>query len=208
MEIVWSERRRAAENLALEQELLAGGGAWMLLYINDPSVVVGRNQTLEAEVDEAYCRREGIEVVRRQSGGGTVYHDGGNVNYALICDGGQRPLDRDYTAPVVWALRRMGVDARTGARGEITVDGLKVSGSASMVRRGRVLFHGTLLFSADLGALDAALRGDAGRRGKGVASVPGRVGNLREMLPRRLSVEQFAESLKAALTEYFSEHPM
>ena len=53
MEIVWSERRRAAENLALEQELLAGGGTWMLLYINDPSVVVGRNQTLEAEVDEA-----------------------------------------------------------------------------------------------------------------------------------------------------------
>lgn len=204
MKILVSEHHNATRNLALEQELLACSEPFLLLYVNEPSVVVGRNQTIEAEVDCAYCRAHAIEVVRRQSGGGTVYHDAGNLNYAIICDGGERPLDRDYTEPVVWALRRMGVDAVAGSRGEITVGGAKISGSASMVHRGRVLFHGTLLFDADLSILNAVLRGDTTLRGKGVKSVPSTVCNLKPLLPNIPDMAHFIECLRSMLEEYYS----
>lgn len=205
MKILFSEYRRAEQNLALEQQLVAGSESVVLLYVNEPTVVVGRNQTIEAEVDCDYCRAHNIDVVRRASGGGAVYHDAGNLNYAIICDGGERPLDRDYTEPIVWALRRLGVDAVAGSRGEIKVGDAKVSGSASMVRKGRVLFHGTLLFDSDLDALDAALRGDDSRRGKGVRSIRSKVCNLKSMLSGVPDMPYFIEHLRTALTEFYTQ---
>ena len=190
MKILISEHRRAEENLTLEQQLLAGTEQVVLLYVNERAVVVGRNQTIEAEVDSHYCNAHGIEVVRRRSGGGTVFHDGGNLNYAIICDAGPNPLDRDYTEPIVWALRRLGVEA---------------SGSACMVSRGRVLFHGTLLFDADLTALEAALQGDESRRGKGVRSVRSRVRNLKPMLHDVPDMEHFTERMREAITEFYAQ---
>ena len=205
MKILISEHRRAEENLALEQQLLAGTEQVVLLYVNERAVVVGRNQTIEAEVDSHYCNAHDIEVVRRRSGGGTVFHDGGNLNYAIICDAGPNPLDRDYTKPIVWALRRLGVEATAGARGEIRVGDEKVSGSACMVSRGRVLFHGTLLFDADLTALEAALQGDESRRGKGVRSVRSRVRNLKPMLHDVPDMEHFTERMREAITEFYAQ---
>ena len=206
MRILVSEYRDAERNLDLEQELLAGSEEVVLLYINNPAVIVGRNQTIEAEIDGDYCLRHGIKVVRRKSGGGAVYHDGGNLNYAIICNGGERPLDRDYTEAVVWALRHLGIDATTGKRGEIRVGESKISGSASMVSGGRVLFHGTLLFDADLHRLEAALQGDESRRGKGVKSVRSQVANLAPMLPDIANIDGFTERLRLALTEFYSRH--
>ena len=109
MKILFSDSRVAESNLNLEQQLLSGLEEVVLLYVNDRAVVVGRNQTIEAEVDCAYCQEHNIAVVRRQSGGGTVYHDKGNLNYAIICNSPDRPLDRDYTEPIVWALNRLGI---------------------------------------------------------------------------------------------------
>ncbi|MBQ5635694.1 MAG: lipoate--protein ligase family protein [Alistipes sp.] len=206
MRILVSEYRDAERNLDLEQELLAGSEEVVLLYINDPAVIVGRNQTIEAEIDGDYCMQHGIKVVRRKSGGGAVYHDGGNLNYAIICNGGERPLDRDYTEAVVWALRHLGIDATTGKRGEIRVGESKISGSASMVSGGRVLFHGTLLFNADLTRLEAALQGDDSRRGKGVKSVRSKVTNLAPMLPDIANIDGFTERLRLALTEFYNRH--
>lgn len=206
MRILVSEYRDAERNLDLEQELLAGSEEVVLLYINDPAVIVGRNQTIEAEIDGDYCMQHGIKVVRRKSGGGAVYHDGGNLNYAIICNGGERPLDRDYTEAVVWALRHLGIDAVTGKRGEIRVGESKISGSASMVSGRRVLFHGTLLFNADLTRLEAALQGDDSRRGKGVKSVRSKVTNLAPMLPDIANIDGFTERLRLALTEFYSRH--
>ena len=205
MKTLFSEHRRAEQNLALEQELLSGSEEVVLFYVNDSAVVVGRNQTIEAEVDLDYCQRYDIEVVRRLSGGGAVYHDCGNLNYAIICNGGERPLDRDYTEPIVWALRALGVDAVTGSRGEITVDGVKISGSASMVRRERVLFHGTLLFDANLQMLNAALRGDETRRGKGIKSVHSQVGNLKPLLAHIPTITHFTQLLRSAVEIYYSQ---
>lgn len=205
MKILTSRHRRAEENLALEQELLAGTEQVVMLYVNERAVVVGRNQTIEAEVDLTYCHTHDIEVVRRRSGGGTVYHDGGNLNYAIICDSGPNPLDRDYTEPIVWALRRLGVEATAGERGEIRVGEEKISGSACMVSRGRVLFHGTLLFDADLTALDAALQGDESRRGRGVKSVRSRVRNLKPLLHDVADMERFTERMREAITEFYAQ---
>ena len=205
MRILFSDSRVAESNLNLEQQLLADKEEVVLLYVNDRAVVVGRNQTIEAEVDCIYCREHNIEVVRRQSGGGTVYHDKGNLNYAIICNSPEHPLDTDYTRPIVWALNRLGVAATTGSRGEITVDGVKISGSASMVRRGRVLFHGTLLYNTDLQTLDHALRGSELLRGKGVKSVRSDVINLKPLLPEIESVERFVEQLIANLQSYYSK---
>lgn len=206
MQVLFSENRAAEQNLALEQQLLRSTEDVVLLYINSPTVVVGRNQTIEAEVDMEYCGAHNIAVVRRKSGGGAVYHDEGNLNYAIICNGGERPLDRDYTAPVVYALRKMGVAATSGPRGEIMVGGAKVSGSACMVHRGRVLFHGTLLFDADLTALEAALRGDESRRGRGIKSVRSTVANLKPMLSDVADIEGFMERLCSAMQEFYGEN--
>ena len=95
-------------NGLLEEHLLTErpSGDVLLFYINRPSVIVGRNQRIEAEVDTDYCLRHGIEIVRRLSGGGTVYHDYGNINYAFIVDKDERPvLDRDFATPIIDALR-------------------------------------------------------------------------------------------------------
>ena len=95
-------------NGLLEEHLLTERplGDVLLFYINRPSVIVGRNQRIEAEVDTDYCLRHGIEIVRRLSGGGTVYHDYGNINYAFIVDKDERPvLDRDFATPIIDALR-------------------------------------------------------------------------------------------------------
>lgn len=203
MRIIVSNSRNAAENLALEQQLLLEPESVVLLYVNDKSVIVGRNQTIEAEVDCAYCKSHGIDVVRRESGGGAVYHDCGNVNYAFIVDAGKNPLDRDYTEPIVWSLRELGVDAVAGHRGEILVGGAKVSGSASMVKRSRVLFHGTLLFDSDLQMLDKSLRGDASLRGKGVKSVRSTVCNLKPLLPNVPDISHFITELFSLLKRYY-----
>ncbi len=191
----WNDPRR---NVALEEYLMTErpGEDVLLLYINAPSVIVGRHQLIEAEVDTAYCAREGIAVVRRLSGGGTVYHDPGNINYAFVVDKGELPaLDRDFTGPVIRALRALGVEARAGERRELLCEGLKISGTASHITRDRILFHGTLLHRADLGRLAKALRGDGSLRGKAVASVPSPVANLSEWTGGEESTPEFLERL-------------
>lgn len=189
-----------AFNCALEEYLLTERPEKdvLLFYINRPSVIVGRNQRIEAEIDTAYCRRCGIDVVRRLSGGGTVYHDYGNINYAFLSDkGAQAALDRDFTAPMVDALRSLGVEATVGRRKELLVGGLKVSGTASHVTRTSQLFHGTLLHDCDLRALALALRGEQALRGKSVASVPSPVTNLRPLAGPAETTEGFLSRLAA-----------
>ncbi|MCC8019268.1 MAG: hypothetical protein LIO85_05790 [Rikenellaceae bacterium] len=107
-------------NLATEAYLRAAGDCdYLMVYINDPCVVVGRNQSAEAEADTGFCRERGIRIIRRISGGGAVYHDRGNVNYSFIRSGDSSLSDgkRDLHT-VVETLRRMGLGAAAGSRGE------------------------------------------------------------------------------------------
>lgn len=193
-------------NGLLEEHLLTErpSGDVLLFYINRPSVIVGRNQRIEAEVDTDYCLRHGIEIVRRLSGGGTVYHDYGNINYAFIVDKDERPvLDRDFATPIIDALRPLGVEAVSGERKELLVGGYKISGTASHVARTRILFHGTLLHRTDLGALDRALRGDVSKRGRKVASVPSPVMNLATLTGEQETTEHFLGRLTGFFENYY-----
>ena len=197
MQLILSPWNLPQCNCVLEEYLLTERpGDVLLLYINRPSVIVGRNQTLEAEVDLAYCRQEGIPVLKRLSGGGTVYHDEGNINYAFFGDKTETPiLDRDFSTPIIRALAQLGVSAQVGSRRELLCNGRKISGTASHITRHRWLFHGTLLHHTDLKRLDRIRQGDPTRRGKGVASVPSPVVNICQYSGADESTEDFFKRL-------------
>lgn len=207
MEIVVSETSRPEANLAEEKKLFAeqAGKDVLFLYINAPSVIVGRNQLPEAEVDLGYCFEQGIPVIKRLSGGGTVYHDEGNINYSFITDAAKdRILDRDFLTPVLAALKSFGIDASPGSRKEILAGGKKISGTASHISRGRQLFHGTLLFDTDLERMQHALNGNKNLRGKHVASVPGEVANISGLMDQKITAPEFMERLADFFEGYFN----
>ncbi|MDR2139713.1 MAG: lipoate--protein ligase family protein [Tannerella sp.] len=188
-----------SQNGALERRLLSeqpGAPDRLLFYINRPSVIVGRNQRIEAEVDTAYCRRQGIEVFRRISGGGAVYQDYGNINYAFVCGKTDAAfMDMDFATPIRDALRAFGITATVGTRGELLAGGRKISGTAAHVMRSRILFHGTLLYRTDLRRMSRALQGDSTLRGRCIASVPAPVVNLSDLTGSSESTTSFLEKL-------------
>ncbi len=208
MTIIKSPSTDPEYNFSLERELLGrtGGRDFLLLYIDSPCVVIGRNQSPEAEADLEYCRLNDIPVLRRISGGGAVWHDLGNINYSFITSvNAASPLDDKPHAPIIAALASMGVEAVAGPRGELLVNGRKISGTASCVKRGRRLFHGTLLHAADLDAMQKALGGDPARRGHRVASVPAEVMNLNTLPDLDIPTAEFLDRLAASLCSPASE---
>lgn len=176
----------------------------LLLYINQPSVIVGRNQTIESEVDVDYCLQKNIPIVRRFSGGGTVYHDWGNINYAFISNKGDTPiLDSDFSSPIIDALAALGVIAEVGHRRELLCKGLKISGTASHITRNRQLFHGTLLHKTNLEELKRTLQGNATQRGKGVASIPSLTCNISTYTGTHESTCDFLQRLAQQLCQQY-----
>jgi lipoate-protein ligase A len=201
MKTVKSRTTDPGKNFALERELLSGrDGDFVLLYVNDPCVVVGANQAPEAEADLEWCRSRDIPVLKRISGGGAVWHDHGNINWAIISTADKEaPLDDRPLEPMIAALRALGIETRCGPRGELTAEGKKISGTAACVKQGRKLFHGTLLWDADLEAMARALKGDPGKRGRKVASLPAAVANLKELTRSNHTTPQFMEAFAEAL---------
>ena len=167
-----------------------------LLWQNAPAVVVGSYQNICREVHVEALRQRGIPVVRRISGGGTVYHDLGNVNYTYIVRAGT--LDYDAVlAPVIAALNAIGVPARKNRTCDIAIGDLKISGSAQRMTKGRLLHHGTLLFSSDLGVLDQITthRKNDCFQSRGTQSAICTVTNIREHLASPMTIEEFQNRL-------------
>ena len=169
----------------------------LLLWRNRPAVVVGCYQNICREVHVRALLEQNIPVVRRMSGGGTVYHDLGNLNYTLIT-GQSGALDYDRClAPVLRALNALGVPAQKSRTCDMTVDGKKISGSAQKIANGRVLHHGTLLFDADLTRLDEITPGRKNDAfcSKGTQSAICAVTNLRPYLREDCEIVTFARQL-------------
>jgi lipoate-protein ligase A len=187
-------------NLAFEEFVLKNRpeGDWLILWQNANTIVVGLNQNTAEEINPDFVRSRGITVVRRETGGGAVYHDLGNLNYSFITDLGdaeQLTIER-FTAPVCRALEAMGVRAETTGRNDITVDGLKVSGVAQRIYRKRILHHGTLLFDSDPAMVSGALNADPAKfQSKSAKSVRSRIGNIRSFLPEDMTMKQFWDRL-------------
>ena len=172
------------EYLQKEQELVKSVAEPMLFtWIVSPTVIYGRHQSAEVEVNEAYCREHGIAVVQRKSGGGCVYADEGNLMISFISPSTHsEQVFAQFLAMVAQALQAKGLPAVTTAHNDILVDGRKVSGCACFTGPTGTIVHGTLLYDVNLEAMLQALTPGTDKLAKhGVASVRQRVANLREL---------------------------
>ena len=191
----------AAWNLAAEQyvfDSLSGDRNFLMLWQNKRAVILGKYQNAHTELNMNYIREHQVQVVRRLSGGGAVYHDLGNLNFTFItaADPSARVDLEKFCRPVADVLRSLGVPAELNGRNDICVDGKKCSGNAQYVRHGRVMHHGTILFDSDLDAVSQALHANAEKlNSKGVASVRSRVVNLRPYLDPSVNMEIFRSLL-------------
>lgn len=200
--LVLSKNNDPYINLAIENTLfrdIAFSGNSLFLWVNSPSVIIGRYQNPWLECSLPYIRRSGIRLARRQSGGGAVYHDEGNLNFSFISEKENYDRDRNLEI-VVKALGRTGITSAINERHDVIVEGKKVSGSAFRISRGRVLHHGTLLVSAELASLKASLSGPSleDLDSKGIRSVRSSVVNL-----NRCNPDLTVDKLKTALSESF-----
>ncbi len=183
-------------NLALEEHVLRNrfpGEECLLFYINEPSIIIGRNQNTIEEIDPDAVEARGIHVVRRISGGGAVYHDLGTLNVSFIAPYAKQRVNRyeAFTRPVVMVLRELGVPAELGGRNDLVADGRKISGNAQFVTGDRMFSHGTVLVDTDLDVMPTVLTPKPGKiQSKGHKSVRSRVANIREFLREPLTAEE------------------
>ena len=184
-------------NLALEEYVLRHrypGEECLLFYINEPAIIIGRNQNTIEEIETRLVQERGIHVVRRISGGGAVYHDLGNLNFSFLAPYERGRFNRyeHFTRPVIEALRGLGVPAELSGRNDILADGRKISGNAQFVSGDRMFSHGTLLLDSDLDLIPTVLTPRPGKiESKGHKSVRSRVANISEFLAAPLAIEEF-----------------
>jgi lipoate-protein ligase A len=207
---ICSDSKQPFFNLAAEEYYLQNRKEdFVILSINDPCVVIGKHQVVHREVNTHFIEEKKIPVLRRISGGGAVYHDRGNLNFAFIrqSETGKQVDFRLYTEPVVAFLNWSGVNAVFQGKNEITVDGLKISGNAEHVFRERVLHHGTLLFDASLEDLRQSLKEKSENYStRAVESNRTRVTNLKERLLNIIDTDQFMASMHNFLMQKSDLH--
>lgn len=191
-------------NLAVEEIFLKNRSEeFIILGKNRQSVIAGKHQCIHREADTEFVNENHIPVMRRITGGGTVYHDEGNLNFAFIrnCEPGRQIDFYRHLAPVLDFLDSAGVNA--SIRGsDIISGGKKISGNAEHVHRNRVLHHGTLLFDADLDIMRKTLRSDtSGYSTRAVASNPSPVTNLSKIITHFRKISEF----QAAMSDFFRQ---
>jgi lipoate-protein ligase A len=183
-------------NLAAEEYVLKNfsDNAFML-WRNAPSIIVGNHQNTLAEINTEYVKENNIDVVRRLSGGGAVFHDLGNLNFTFIknIDKNKDKVDfSTFTQPIIDVLRNMNINANFEGRNDIVIDGKKISGNAQHTNGNRILHHGTLLFSSVMTDLSNALKVNPLKfKDKAVKSVKSRVSNISDHMPEKTDVLTF-----------------
>ncbi len=186
-------------NLAIEEYILKHldiEETYLLFYINEPSIIIGKNQNTIEEINTKYVEEQGLHVVRRLSGGGAVYHDLGNLNFSFITkdDGESFHNFKKFTEPVIQALEKLGVDAELSGRNDIIAQGRKISGNAQFSTKGRMFSHGTLLLDSEIENVVSALKVKKDKiESKGIKSIRSRVANISEFLEQKLTTEEFKQ---------------
>lgn len=192
-------------NLAAEEYLLKNfSDNIFMLWQNEPSVIVGKHQNVRAEINLDFAEKNHIKIARRFSGGGTVFHDLGNLNLTFIETNSNVNFDK-FTNEILDMLIQIGINAEADERRAINIDGLKISGSAQCIHKDRVMYHATLLFSSDLSSLIKSLEGDEWeetndtQRRIYVKSVKSPVTNIAEHLQQAFGLREF----KQYVMDYF-----
>ena len=199
MKLVRLESQDAYFNLATEEYLfqrLDQAGAYFLIWQNRAAVVVGSHQNTIEEINLEFANTKGLQVARRLSGGGAVYHDLGNLNYSVIVHSDEMRWDIKRMAdPVVKALTSLGVNVEVNQRNDLLIKGKKISGSSQFIKGKRLLHHGTLLFNSDLETLSLSLEANNDHiESRSIKSVRSKVTNLGDHYPD-ITIKKFITAL-------------
>lgn len=191
----------ALENILLNEDL---ADDYFFFYINAPSVIIGKNQNSIAEINPSFIRENNIYVARRLTGGGAVYHDKGNLNYSFVVRGKSKSIDfHRHTKPIIDALAKLGLRCELNERNDIIARGKKISGNAQLIKKDRVLHHGTLMVDVDIDKMTKALNvNELKIKSKAISSIRSRVANISDYLSKDLTAEKLREHL---LEEFYKD---
>ena len=198
-------------NLALEEYCLRNLDAafdYLLFYVNEPSIIVGKHQNLFQEFNFEYAQDNGIQLVRRISGGGAVYHDDGNLNFSFITGFSRQKLDyfKKLIQPIIATLHHLDIPAEMTEKNNIVVEDKKISGNSQYTNTNRMLSHGTLLFDSDLQALENSLDTTLEVvKSRGIRSIKSDVTNIAKYLPHPMDMATFRKKLIASLSDAFGK---
>jgi lipoate-protein ligase A len=196
MLLIYNDKTNPYFNLAMEEYLLKNFNEDLfILWRNESSVIVGKNQNTLSEINLEYIKENNIPVVRRQSGGGAVFHDLGNINFTFIANDNNSFSDfKRFTQPIIDLLKTLDINAEFSGRNDLLIDGKKFSGNAQYNYKNKVMHHGTLLFSSQIGDLSNALKVKPIKfEGKGIKSVKSRVTNISEHLKYDIDILEFKD---------------
>lgn len=196
---IYNDSTNPYYNLALEEYILKEfTQECFMLWQNSPSIIVGKNQNTLSEINIDYVREHNIPVVRRLSGGGTVFHDLDNLNFTFIINDTENSfIDfKKFTLPIIKVLQKLSVDAELSGRNDLIIGGRKFSGNAQYKFKHRLLHHGTLLFTSNIADLTSSLKVNPSKfEGKGIKSVESRVTNISEHLKQPLAITEFKQMI-------------
>lgn len=194
-------------NLALEEYLMKQAALdtdKLILWQNAPTIVIGKHQNALAEINYPYAQDNNIQVVRRLTGGGAVYHDLGNLNFTFLINQ-DNFVAADFSVfaePIIYCLNTLGVRAEFNGRNDIVVDYKKFSGNAQYYYKNTLLHHGTILFDSDLSVLGQALKPKKKYAGRAIKSVQSLVTNIKLYLPDDMSISTFKQLLARSIFAY------
>ena len=210
MKLCFSPAKEPYFNLALEEYILKhlpGEESTVFICVNDQSVIIGRNQNPWREVNLGYAIENNIPIVRRISGGGTVFHDPGNINISFIQKYSSKSFNNysEFTRPVISYLNSIGIPAELNKRNDIVINGLKISGNAQFSGKNMLLSHGTLLVNSDLETLNKILDvKNLDFVSNSTGSTRSSVTSLSEFKGQELSVEEVISGIAKELKDSFN----